>query len=139
MGAIGTVHFAYGFGSLWTSTGDWDAAGSKDSKGRDGCGDRSESFGEGECGFAAVCGEWAGPVRRVGRQGDAVGSAGAADGAGIEGRQQTVWHGGGQAAGEAVHGALAGGNRGLFWVVRDGRGWGGVEVAGGDSCDGYES
>ncbi len=48
MGAIGTVHFAYGFGSLWTSTGDWDAAGSKDSKGRDGCGDRSESFGEGE-------------------------------------------------------------------------------------------
>ena len=57
MGAIGTVHFAYGFGSLWTSTGDWNAAGSEDSQGCDGRGDRSESFVEGGCGFAAVCGE----------------------------------------------------------------------------------
>jgi hypothetical protein len=56
-GASGTIHFAYGFGSLWAGTGDWNAAGGKDSQGRDGCGDRSESFGEGGCGFAATCGE----------------------------------------------------------------------------------
>jgi hypothetical protein len=56
-GATGTIHFAYGFGSLWTGARDWNATGGKDSQGRNGCGDRPESFGEGECGFATVCGE----------------------------------------------------------------------------------
>jgi hypothetical protein len=56
-GATGTIHFAYGFGSLRTGAGDWNAAGSEDSQGCDGCCDRSEPFGDGECRSAATCGE----------------------------------------------------------------------------------
>src|SRR5713226_9712281 len=122
------LHFGYGFGSLWTSAGNWSAFSCEDDGVGGGCGDSPESFhrGKGEsewrgsfgfnCRFGFGGGFW-----QRGSSGGSAGTAGraeyrpgAADGARAEGGQQAIWRGGVGAVREAVGGAVAGADGGFL-------------------------